>query len=344
MAIAPCVILVAVAAGCSAKADAPAEPITIAWMSKDATNTFFDASRKGATLAGQELSAASGRQVNVQIMDPATNSGDAEVAQIEAAILAKVQAIDVDVTDVAKVGPAIDKAIDAGIKVLTFDSDAQDSKRLTYYGIDNVKAGQMSAQLLTQLMGGSGGKIAVMVLENPPTAGNFIQRVKGFTDELANHPGFEIVVTLPCTDAVEVKMQAGCTGGLEATMTAFPEVTGWYLARGRILREANLATEAPNWTAKMLSGDFKAVSFDAIPASNANIKAGYVNAVIQQKVFGWGYDVVTLTYDVLAHGRQVLPFTDSQFDVVCSNNIDDVISAWTALDFRTAIPKCSLLP
>lgn len=111
-------------------------------------------------LAGQDLSAASGKQVNVHIMDPENSTGAAEVAQIEAAIAAKVAAIDVDVNDVAMVAPAIGKAVAAGIKVLTFDSDAPASQRLSYYGIDNVKAGQTSAQLLTQLMGGTTGKIA----------------------------------------------------------------------------------------------------------------------------------------------------------------------------------------
>jgi len=329
---------------CSSTAADSAAPTTIAWISKDGTSTFFDASRKGATLAGQDLSAASGREVNVRIMDPADSSGDAEVLQIDAAIAAKVDAIDVDVSDVAKVGPAIDRAVAAGIKVLTFDSDAPASKRMSYYGIDNEKAGATSAQLLTGLMGAAGGKIAVMVQENPPTSGNYIARVKGFSDELALHPGFEIATTVACTDAIEVKTKAGCTGLLEETMAAFPEITGWYLARGRVLRETNLATQAPNWSAKVLSGAFKAVSFDAIPASNANIKAGLVNAVLSQKYFGWGYDVVTLTYDVLANGRQLPSFTDSQFDVVCSNNIDQVIASWTSLDFRTPISPCALAP
>ena len=99
-------------------------------------------------------------------------------------------------------------------------------------------------------------------------------------------------------------------------MKDYPDVTGWYLARGRILREPMLATEAPNWTAKVTAGTFKAVSFDAIPASLDNIKAGYVNAVINQKYFGWGYDVVTLTYDVLTNGRKVPTFTDSQLTVL----------------------------
>jgi ribose transport system substrate-binding protein len=313
-------------------------------MSKDGTSTFFDVSRKGAGLAAQDLSTASGREVTVRVMDPASSAGDAEVAQVEAAIAAKVQAIDIDVNDVAKVGPAIDKAVAAGITVMTFDSDASTSQRVTYYGIDNQKAGQTSAQLLTQLMGGTGGKIAIMVQENPPTSGNYIDRVKGFTDELMNHAGFDVSVTLPCTDKVEVAMQAGCTGVLEQAMKDYPDVTGWYLARGRILREAALATEAPNWTAKVKAGTFKAVSFDAIPASLDNIKAGYVNAVINQKYFGWGYDVVTLTYDIVTNGRKVPAFTDSQFDVICGNNIEQVGAMWTSLDFRTAIPKCSLLP
>jgi len=334
---------VLVTIGCSSSSEKARAPVTIAWMSKDGTNTFFDTSQNGALLAGDDLTAASGRNVTVKIMNPADSTGDSQVAQIDSALAAKVDAICVDVNDVVKVGPAIDQAVAAGVNVVTFDSDAPDSKRDAYFGIDNNAAGKTSAQLLTQLMGDAGGKIAIMVQENPPTSGNYIARVKGFTDELANHANFSISVTLPCTDAVEVRNQAGCTGILEAAMVQYPDVTGWYLARGRVFREAALAQEAPNWTAKVLDGTYKVTTFDAIPASIDNLQAGYANAVINQKYFGWGYDLINVVFDIVTNNRTVPSFVDSGFDVVCKNNIQEVAAMWQSQDFRKQLTPCSLL-
>ncbi len=47
----------------------------------------------------------------------------------------------------------IDKAIDAGLNVICFDTDAPDSKRLAYYGTSNYEAGVMGAHILARELG-----------------------------------------------------------------------------------------------------------------------------------------------------------------------------------------------
>ena len=322
-----------------------ANGVTIHWMSNGTTSSFFDTSRSGANLAAQELTNSSGMNVNLSITDPANNQAATQAQRIRDAIAARVNAIAIDVIDATVIGPEIDAAANQGITVLTFDSDAPGSKRISYYSIDNYASGVVAAKILTSLMGSNGGNIAIMNKENPPTAANFMARRDGFVAELEKHAGFKVVTDLPCTDGPtgESTLQAGCTGVLESAMAAHPEITGWFLSRGRILRETDLATKAPNWTAKIKSGAFFAVSYDAIPESLANIQAGYVNAVINQKYFGWGYDVVKLLFDIVTKKRSSInPFTDSGFDIVCANNIGQVSDAWTRRNFSKPIDKCAL--
>ena len=318
--------------------------VAIAWMSNGTTSSFFDTSRNGAVLAAQDLTNSTAYVVNVSITDPANNQAATQAQRIRDAVAQNVDALAIDVIDPAVISPEIDNAVDKGIAVMTFDSDAPGSKRISYYSMDNQASGAISAKILTGLMGAKGGSIAIMNKESPPTAANFIARRDGFTRELAKHPGFKVVVDLPCTDGPmgESTLQAGCTGVLEKAMVDHPEVTGWFLSRGRVLREAALATEAPNWTAKVKAGTFFAVSYDAIPESLANIQAGYVNATIGQRYFGWGYDVVSLLFDVATAKRPVNPFTDSGFDVACANNIDQISQAWALQNFSKPIAKCSL--
>jgi ribose transport system substrate-binding protein len=317
--------------------------ITIGWMSNGATGAFFDTSRNGAALAGQNLTNSSGKVVNVLITEPADSKATTQAQRIRDTVAAGVNALAVDVVDPTVINPEINKAVDQGVTVMTFDSDGPGSRRISYYSIDNEASGVVSAKILTSLMG-SGGNIAIMNKETPPTSANYIARRDGFVRELANHPGFTVVADLPCTDGPtgEVTLQAGCTGVLEKAMVDHPEVTGWFLARGRVFREAALATEAPNWTSRVKAGTFFAVSYDAIPESLANIQAGYVNATINQKYFGWGYEVVSLLFDIVTTKRPVNPFTDSGFDVVCPNNIDEVVQSWALHNFSKSITKCAL--
>lgn len=322
----------------------PQKGFTIAWMSNGTASSFFNSSRNGATAAGQMLTSKNGINVNVSIMDPAENKAATQAARIEEAVAnPNVLGLAVDVIDPAVINPVIDNAVASGVTVMTFDSDAPSSKRGSYFGMDNRATGVTAAKILTALMG-KPGDIAIMNKESPATAANFLARQEGFMAELANHPGFKVVVDLPCTDGPkgESTLKAGCAGVLEETMVAYPSVTGWFMSRGRPLRQANLAADAPNWTAKIKAGTFFAVAYDAIPESIANIRLGYVNAVINQKYYGWGYDVVALLFDVIVNKRSILPFTDSGFDVVCANNVEAVATAWSLNDFSKPLDKCQL--
>jgi ribose transport system substrate-binding protein len=86
------------------------------------------------------------------------------------------------------------------------------------------------------------------------------------------------------------------------------------------------------------------VAFDAPSDALANIQAGYADLVINQKLFGWGYDVVSLAYDMLKINRQVTSFTNSGWDTICPNNIAQFAAALNAEDFRQPLAKCQYLP
>lgn len=49
-----------------------------------------------------------------------------------------------------------------------------------------------------------------------------------------------------------------------------------------------------------------------------------------------------MAFDVVAFDRSLEPFTDSQFDVICENNIEQLGAMWDAQDFRTALEPCDI--
>lgn len=319
--------------------------VTIGWLAKGATNDFFDLSRVAAELAAQDLSSASGRQVEVVLLDAQENTADAQLAQAQAAIDMGVDALNISVLDPTLLTPVIDQAVDAGIPVLTFDSDAPKSKRLSFYGISNLAGAQNAARLMAGLTGAK-GKIAIMTAAGTTpgtlsTSQTYTERMSGFTDALLEYPELEVVATVAC-GKIEETEKAGCTALLDEVMAEHPDLSGWYLARGRVLREQDIENLAPNFSAAARSGAVKVVGFDAPQDALHSVQKGLVHALITQDYFGWGYDVVSLSFDVVTFGRPMDVFTDSKYDVVCSNNIEQLVSMWDAQDFRTQLAPCDI--
>ena len=77
---------------------------------------------------------------------PDTFTPAIEVDEFRAAVARKPAGILVSVADPKLMGPEINKAIAAGIPVITIDSDAPDSQRLYFIGTNNLEAGRLGGQ------------------------------------------------------------------------------------------------------------------------------------------------------------------------------------------------------
>lgn len=86
----------------------------------------------------------------------------------------------------------IDNAVAQGIPVICVDSDVPSSKRLTYIGTDNFKAGREGLRWMAPLVQ-SKGNIAVITIEGQR---NLDDRVAGVADALANFPALKLTKIL----------------------------------------------------------------------------------------------------------------------------------------------------
>ena len=83
----------------------------------------------------------------------------------------------------------INSAIDAGIPVVTWDSDAPKSKRMAFYGVDDFASGRILGEQAVKLLNGK-GKVAIITSVG---ATNLQRRLDGVREVLAKAPGIEIV-------------------------------------------------------------------------------------------------------------------------------------------------------
>ena len=101
----------------------------------------------------------------------------------------KIDGVSISVSDVSVITPAIGRAVEAGIPVITFDSDAQESKREAYIGTDNYAFGIELGKLLDQLAP-TGGTYGILAASAP----NVVQRVEGVRERLADTKWVEVSV------------------------------------------------------------------------------------------------------------------------------------------------------
>jgi len=140
------------------------------------------------------LHAAQQMGVKAEMVGPDSFDPKAEHDAFQKVLGEKIKpaGIMVSVADPAVMQPDIDAAIGQGVPVITVDSDAPSSKRLTFIGTDNYRAGMMGAQLAVKQLQGKGS----VVIFTMPEQSNLKERMHGYHDGFEGHPGIKIVDTV----------------------------------------------------------------------------------------------------------------------------------------------------
>jgi ribose transport system substrate-binding protein len=132
--------------------------------------------------------AAETAKIRAGFVGPQTYDPKAEREALDEAVRKKATGILVSVTDPALLKDGIDKAVAAGIPVLTIDSDAPASKRLFFIGTNNYQAGLIGGQRLAQELKGKGN----VVIFTMPAQPNLQDRQRGYKDALDRSPNIKI--------------------------------------------------------------------------------------------------------------------------------------------------------
>jgi len=282
------------------------DKITIAVIAKSSTNPVFLAARTGAEAAAKELSAKNNISVNVVWLTPPQEDGQVQAQRIQQAVNDGADAILISCSDAGKVTGAINDAVARGVAVMTFDSDAPQSKRFAYYGVDDVKTGQQTMAELATLMNGK-GKVAI--LAGNQNAPNLQNRVKGAKEEAAKHPGMTVVGTF---NHIETPQDAAAE--VVRVNNAYPDIQGWAFIGGWPLFTTTLLTD-------LNPAKQKVVSVDALPAELAYVDKGIVPVLLAQSVYNWGYVGVETIVDKLHFKKDVPQMIPMELVRVSKDNL-----------------------
>jgi ribose transport system substrate-binding protein len=233
--------------------------IRIAMIAKSSNNPVFLAARTGAEAAARELSEEEGLQVDVEWLTPPQEDGQVQAQRIQQAVNSGVDAVLIAVSDASKVTGAINDAVERGVEVMTFDSDALESRRFAFFGVDDVTTGQQVMALLAEQMNGEGD---VAILAGNQNAPNLQRRVQGVREEAAKYPGIRIVNAF---SHIETPQDAAAE--VVRVNNAYPTITGWAMVGGWALFTPALLTDIDPTRMKV-------VSVDAIPAQLPYVDRG----------------------------------------------------------------------
>jgi ribose transport system substrate-binding protein len=132
-------------------------------------------------LAGLDR-AAGDLKVSAELVGPDKYDPAAQRDEFRRTVAKKPAGIMVSAADPELMRAEIDAAIEAGIPVITMDSDAPKSKRLFFVGTNNYQAGLTGGRVLAKTLNGTGNVVVFTI----PAQANLIERLRGYEDAIAN--------------------------------------------------------------------------------------------------------------------------------------------------------------
>jgi rhamnose transport system substrate-binding protein len=184
--------LLANLAGCGKNEPKPGGPARtrVGLVAKSLGNGFFDAVHKGADEAAKELDA------EVIFTGPTTPTAEGQIEVLNSLIAQRVDAIAISANDPDAVVPTLKRAMQRGIKVISYDSAVAPEGRIAHLApssdpLIGETVVALTAELAPQVDGKGKGKFAVV--SATPTSTNQNAWLDEMRKSLAKHPGLELV-------------------------------------------------------------------------------------------------------------------------------------------------------
>jgi rhamnose transport system substrate-binding protein len=169
---------------------ASAADMKIALVVKSLGNGFFEAANKGAQEAAKELGG-----VEVIYTGPTTTTAEGQIEVINSLIAQGVDAIAISANDPDAVVPALKKAAQRGIKVISWDSGVAKEGRIMHLNpSSNELIGKMCLQLAANHLEGGKGDFAILSATTTSTNQNtWIAEMK---KQIKDFPGLNLATTV----------------------------------------------------------------------------------------------------------------------------------------------------
>ncbi len=272
------------------------EDYEFAIVPKAVNNPFFNAARLGALKAGDELG------VKVNYTGPSQTKVKDQIDVVESLIAKGVDGIALSAVDADALAPVVNRAMEQGIPVLTWDSDvAEDGNRLAFVGTDNYQGGVKAGIAFVHSV--ESGKYAVIT--GTLGANNLNQRIAGFKSVLNTMPEGTYTEIKGSPFPSEDDTQKA-NNYLEDILTSHPDIAGIFMSGGWALFGKSAYEQAlGSHMEDVKSGELPIISFDVLPAQLELMEEGKVSALVAQRPYDMGYKTIQLLYQKVVEGKEL---------------------------------------
>jgi rhamnose transport system substrate-binding protein len=180
-----CLLVVALS-GCGRSEPEKPGRTRVGVVAKSLGNGFFDAVHKGADEAARELDA------EIIFNGPTTPTAEGQIEVLNSLIAQRVDAIAVSANDPDALVPTLKRAMERGIKVVSYDSAVAPAGRVAHLAPSSDQLiGETVVALTAELAPEGKGKFAVV--SATPTSTNQNSWLAEMRNALAAHAGLELV-------------------------------------------------------------------------------------------------------------------------------------------------------
>jgi ribose transport system substrate-binding protein len=246
---------------------------TLVWLPKTVNSTFWLAVWEGTKKAAAELG-----YKEVLYKGTASQADIAgQVNLVNDMVSRKVSGIMIAATDAKALVDPVEKAVAAGVPVVTLDSGVDSQKPYAYIATDNIAAAKTAADVLGSLISGKGtvGDIGI-------TAGSQTgrEREDGFVKQMkAKYPEVKVLAVqyTGCDPAKSLNIATDMLTGNPGLVGFYGACDGPGTGIAQLVKQRNM------------KGKIKSVSFDVSPDQFLLFLDGYLDALIVQDPFQMGY-------------------------------------------------------
>ncbi|MEC8824611.1 MAG: sugar-binding protein [Verrucomicrobiota bacterium] len=249
---------------------------------------FWTLAEAGANKAGTEL------DVDVSVLMPGSLTDQKNM--LEDALTRGVDGIAVSPIDPVNQTDMLNRIAGAA-NLVTHDSDAPDSDRKAYIGMDNYKAGRLCGQLIKEALPEGGD---IMILIGRMEQDNSRKRRQGVIDELLDRssdssrfdPPSEVIkgekytILGTLTDSFDL---AKAKANAEDALSRHPDISAMV---GLFAYNPPAIIQALEQAGKI--GAVKIIGFDEDEQTLAGIQSGAVHGTVVQNPYEYGYQSVKL--------------------------------------------------
>lgn len=281
------------------------EKLRIKLSYHDPSLAFATPIGQGMERAGSELGA------DVQLIGPTGGDAAKQVAELQTLIQQKsVDGLAVSSASSDALKPVIAEAYNAGIPIISFNTDNPGSKQMGFVGQDLKASGKSEAEELRKALGDTAtGKVVVFSLDTG--AGWSNDRFGGFKDGMS---GSKLEVVGPVNVGNEPNAAYNVVDSTMSGQSGVVAIAGL---------DCCSTTASAKWVQQSgNAGKITTVGFDLLPQTAEFIKDGVMTFTISQNPSEQGYQAVKVLVDFLKKGTKISG-VDTGAQIITKDNLSE---------------------